>query len=100
LLKVILIVPILGYFGIETTTIVALIVGLGLAVGAMWGGMLDNLVAGAFLVFLKLFKVGDFFNPGEVMGMVTGMAFSSLPLTDSMYSTNLTLHIGVMLNSA
>jgi small conductance mechanosensitive channel len=51
LLKVILIVPILGYFGTETTTIVALLVGLGLSVGAMWGCMLANPVAGAFLVF-------------------------------------------------
>jgi small conductance mechanosensitive channel len=36
----------------------------------MWGGMLSNLSAGAFMVFLKPFKVGDFINAGEVMGTV------------------------------
>src|SRR5208337_4872517 len=53
LLKVILIVAIFGYFGVQTTTIAGLLAGVGLAVGAMWGGMLTNLAAGAFLVFLK-----------------------------------------------
>jgi small conductance mechanosensitive channel len=70
LLKVILIVAIFGYFGVETTTIAGLLAGVGLAVGAMWGGMLSNLAAGAFLVFLKPFKVGDFINAGEVTGTV------------------------------
>jgi small conductance mechanosensitive channel len=70
LLKVILIVAIFGYFGVQTTTIAGLLAGVGLAVGAMWGGMLSNLAAGAFLVFLKPFKAGDFINAGEVLGTV------------------------------
>ncbi len=70
LLKVILIVAIFGYFGVQTTTIAGLLAGVGLAVGAMWGGMLTNLAAGAFLVFLKPFKAGDFIQAGEVMGTV------------------------------
>lgn len=36
----------------------------------MWGGMLSNLAAGAFLVFLKPFKVGDFISAGDVTGTV------------------------------
>jgi small conductance mechanosensitive channel len=70
LLKVILIVAIFGYFGVQTATIAGLLAGVGLAVGAMWGGMLTNLAAGAFLVFLKPFKAGDFIQAGEVMGTV------------------------------
>lgn len=70
LLKVILIVAIFGYFGVQTTTIAGLLAGVGLAVGAMWGGMLTNLAAGAFLVFLKPFKTGDFIQAGEVLGKV------------------------------
>jgi small conductance mechanosensitive channel len=70
LLKVILIVAIFGYFGVQTTTIAGLLAGVGLAVGAMWGGMLTNLSAGAFLVFLKPYKAGDFIHAGEVLGTV------------------------------
>jgi small conductance mechanosensitive channel len=70
LLKVILIVAIFSYFGVETTTIAGLLAGLGLAIGTMWGGMLSNLAAGAFMVFLKPFKVGDFVSAGDVVGTV------------------------------
>jgi small conductance mechanosensitive channel len=70
LLKVILVVAIFSYFGVETTTIAGLLAGVGLAVGTMWGGMLSNLAAGAFMVFLKPFKVGDFVSAGDVVGTV------------------------------
>jgi small conductance mechanosensitive channel len=70
LLKVILIIAIFGYFGVETTSIAALLAGIGLAVGTMWGGLLGNLAAGAFLVFLRPFKVGDFVSAGDVIGTV------------------------------
>jgi small conductance mechanosensitive channel len=70
LLKIILIIAIFGYFGVETTSIAALLAGIGLAVGTMWGGLLGNLAAGAFLVFLRPFKVGDFVSAGDVMGTV------------------------------
>jgi small conductance mechanosensitive channel len=35
-----------------------------------WGGLLANFAAGAFLVFLRPFKVGDFVNVGGVAGTV------------------------------
>src|SRR5512139_1003762 len=38
LLKIILIIAIFGYFGVETTSIAALLAGIGLAIGTMWGG--------------------------------------------------------------
>ncbi len=70
LLKIILIVAIFSYFGFQTTTIAGLLAGLGLAIGTMWGGMMSNLAAGAFLVFLKPFKVGDDIKVGDVTGTV------------------------------
>ncbi|MGO9379777.1 MAG: mechanosensitive ion channel family protein [Dissulfurispiraceae bacterium] len=75
LLKVILIIAIFGYFGVETTSIAALLAGIGLAIGTMWGGLLGNLAAGAFLVFLRPFKVGDFIGTGDVMGTVKEIGF-------------------------
>ncbi len=70
ILRVVLIVSIMGYFGIETTTFAALFAAIGIAIGAAWGGLLANLAAGAFLVFLKPFKVNDFIGAGDVTGTV------------------------------
>ena len=85
LLKVILIVAIFSYFGVETTTIAGLLAGLGLAIGTMWGGMLSNLAAGAFMVFLKPFKVGDFVSAGDVVGTVheIGMFATTIDTPDN-----------------
>jgi small conductance mechanosensitive channel len=69
-LKIALVVAILGYFGVETTTFAALIAGVGVAIGAAWGGLLANFAAGAFLVVLRPFKVGDFITAGGVTGTV------------------------------
>jgi len=69
-LKIALVVAILGYFGVETTTFAALVAGVGIAIGAAWGGLLANFAAGAFLVVLRPFKVGDFVTAGGVTGTV------------------------------
>jgi small conductance mechanosensitive channel len=69
-LNVALIVAILGFFGVETTTFAALIAAGGVAIGVAWGGLLANFAAGAFLVFLRPFKVGDFVSAGGVTGTV------------------------------
>jgi small conductance mechanosensitive channel len=69
-LNIALIVALLGYFGVETTTFAALIAAGGVAIGVAWGGLLANFAAGAFLVFLRPFRVGDFVTAGGVTGTV------------------------------
>ena len=70
LLNVALVVAILGFFGVETTTFAALLAAGGVAIGVAWGGLLANFAAGAFLVFLRPFKVGDVVSAGGVTGIV------------------------------
>jgi small conductance mechanosensitive channel len=69
-LNIALIVAMLGFFGVETTTFAALLAAGGVAIGVAWGGLLSNFAAGAFLVFLRPFKVGDFVSVGGVTGTV------------------------------
>ena len=52
LLNVALVVAILGFFGVETTSFAALLAAGGVAIGVAWGGLLANFAAGAFLVVL------------------------------------------------
>lgn len=70
-LNVLLVIGILGYFGIQTTTFAALIAAAGVAIGLAWSGLLANFAAGAFLIVLRPMKVGDFVSVAGVMGTVT-----------------------------
>jgi small conductance mechanosensitive channel len=69
-LNIVLIVALLGFFGVETTSFAALLAGAGLAIGTAWSGLLANFAAGAFLVILRPFKAGDFVQAGGVTGTV------------------------------
>src|SRR4029453_4265737 len=79
-LNVILVVAILGYFGLETTSFAALLAGVGLAVGAAWAGLLSNFAAGAFLLMFRPFKVGDYILAGGVEGTVHEIGLFTTPI--------------------
>lgn len=88
LLNIALVVSILGYFGVETTTFAALLAGAGLAIGTAWGGLLTNFAAGAFLIVLKPFKSGDFVTVGEVTGTIRhiGLFVTALDTPDNVHT--------------
>ncbi|MDW5441327.1 mechanosensitive ion channel family protein [Polaromonas sp. SM01] len=69
-LNIILVVAILGYFGVETTSFAALVAGAGVAIGAAWSGLLGNFASGIFLLVLRPYVVGDYVNAGGVEGTV------------------------------
>ena len=69
-LNITLVLGILGYFGVQTTSFAALLAGAGLAIGAAWSGLLGNFAAGAFMLVLRPFKAGDFVSVGGVVGTV------------------------------
>ncbi len=70
LLNIALILGILGFFGVETTSLAALMAGVGIAIGAAWSGLLANLAAGVFILILRPFKTGDFISAAGVIGTV------------------------------
>ena len=70
ILRVVLVVAILGFFGIETASFAALLAGAGVAIGAAWSGMLGNFAAGVFLQIFRPINVGDYVEAGGVEGTV------------------------------
>lgn len=84
-LNIILVIGILGYLGMQTTTFAALLAAVGLAIGMAWSGLLANLAAGAFIIVLRPFKVGDFISAGGVTGTVTeiGLFATSINTPDN-----------------
>lgn len=69
-LNITLVVAILGFFGVETTSFAALLAAAGIAIGSAWSGLLSNFASGAFIVILHPFKVGDFISAGGIIGTV------------------------------
>jgi small conductance mechanosensitive channel len=87
-LNIVLVVAILGYFGVETTSFAALVAAMGIAIGAAWGGLLANFAAGAFLIVLRPFKVGDYVKAGGCEGTVKDIGlFASTILTGDNVTT-------------
>jgi len=80
-LNILLVIGILGYFGVQTTTFAALIAAVGLAIGMAWSGLLANLAAGGFIIVLRPFKVGDFICAGGVTGTVTEIGLFATTIT-------------------
>lgn len=84
MLNIVLVIAILGVFGVETTTFAAVIAAAGVAIGVAWGGLLGNFAAGVFLVIFRPFKTGDFVSAGGVIGTVheIGMFATSIDTPD------------------
>jgi small conductance mechanosensitive channel len=84
-LRIVLIVALLGFFGVETTSFAALLAAAGIAIGAAWSGLLANFAAGAFLIVFRPFKVGDFITAGGITGTVTeiGLFTTSINTPDN-----------------
>lgn len=84
-LNIILVVAILSYFGIETTSFAALLAAVGLAIGMAWSGLLANLAAGGFIIVLRPFKVGDVIAISDVSGRVDeiGLFVTALDTADN-----------------
>ncbi len=70
LLYILLIAACMGFLGVQTTTFAAIIGASGLAISMAWSGLLSNFAAGAFLLFLRPFKVGDVVMINNITGTV------------------------------
>jgi len=80
-LNIILVVAILGYFGVETTSFAALVAGAGVAIGAAWSGLLGNFASGIFLLVLRPYQVGNYVMVAGVEGTVLELGLFGTTLT-------------------
>lgn len=87
LLRVVLAVAILGFFGVQTASFAALLAGAGVAIGMAWSGMLGNFAAGVFLQLFRPVAMGDFVTGGGVTGTVedVGMFATTILSPDNVH---------------
>ena len=63
-------IAVLGFFGVETTSIVAMLGAASLAVGLALQGAMSNMAAGVMLMIFRPYKMGDFVEAAGVFGNV------------------------------
>jgi len=66
----IVVIAVLGVFGVQTASLVAVLGAAGLAVGLALQGTLSNFAAGIMLLIFRPFKVGDVVDVGGTTGAV------------------------------
>jgi small conductance mechanosensitive channel len=66
----VVLIAVLGLFGIETTSLVAVLGAAGLAIGLALQGTLSNFSSGVMLLVFRPFKKGDFVEVAGVKGSV------------------------------
>ncbi|MCK7592263.1 mechanosensitive ion channel family protein [Pseudomarimonas salicorniae] len=84
---VLVLVAVLGQFGVQTSSIIALIGAAGLAIGLAFKDTLSNVASGLLLLFLRPFNVGEFVEIGDESGEVReiGLFLTRLRTADGQY---------------
>lgn len=82
---VVVIVAVLGRFGIETTAIVAVLGAAMLAIGFALQGTLSNVAAGVMMALFRPYKLGDFVELADAVGTVKEITlfYTELSTTDN-----------------
>lgn len=70
LIMAFVLIAVLGRFGVETTSIVAVLGAATVAIGLALQGSLSNLAAGVMLLIFRPYKVGDFIDAAGTFGNV------------------------------
>lgn len=70
LIMVFVLIAVLGQFGIQTASLIAVLGALGLAVGLAWDGVLADFAAGIMILVTRPFVVGDTIDCGSANGVV------------------------------
>lgn len=76
-------VAVLGTFGIQTASIVAVLASAGLAIGLAMQGTLANFAAGFMILIFRPFRLGDFIEAGGVSGTVSDLGLFSTGMNTS-----------------
>ena len=63
-------VAVLSQFGVQTTSVIAILGAAGLAIGLALQGTLANVASGVMLLFLRPFNIGDYVDAGGIAGTV------------------------------
>lgn len=70
LAKILVVIALVSYLGIDTSGVTALITSLGVCVGLAVNGALSNLAGGFLILITRPFKIDDYIEVGDYAGTV------------------------------
>jgi len=76
-------IAVLNQFGVQTTSIIAVLAATGLAIGLALQGMLANIASGVMLLFLRPFNVGEYVEAGGIAGTVVEIGLFNTEIKSS-----------------
>ncbi|MFN3508237.1 MAG: mechanosensitive ion channel family protein [Allorhizobium sp.] len=84
---ILVLVTVLGQFGVQTASIIAALGAAGLAIGLALQGTLQNIAAGIMLLVLRPFRVGEYIDTGSISGIIVeiGLFATELKTPDGLY---------------
>ncbi|MBZ9966744.1 mechanosensitive ion channel [Mesorhizobium sp. B292B1B] len=84
---VLVVIMVLGQFGVQTASIIAAIGAIGLAIGLALQGTLQNIAAGIMLLALRPFRIGESVEVGSIAGSVEeiGLFATKLRTSEGVY---------------
>jgi small conductance mechanosensitive channel len=84
---IVTIILVMGQFGVQTTSLIAILGATGLAIGLAMQGTLSNVAAGVMLLILRPFRVGQFVQIASQSGTVReiGLFTTIITTRDSVY---------------
>ena len=101
-LKILVVICLIGYLGIETSGISALIASVGVAAGLAINGTLANLAGGVMILITRPFKVDDYIEAQGEAGVVEEIkiCYTKVKTVDNktVYLPNGTLSSGTIIN--
>ena len=74
---------VLNTFGVQTTSVVAIVGAAGLAIGLALQGTLSNVAAGVMLILFRPIKIGDFVEVAGKMGTVKAISLNFTEMSDT-----------------
>lgn len=80
-LKVLLIIIVVSQLGVKTTSLIALLGAMGLAIGLALQGSLANFAGGVIILVLKPFRLDDWIDAQGVSGSVTEISLFYTKIT-------------------
>ena len=84
---VLVIIMVLGQFGVQTASVLAALGAAGLAIGLALQGTLQNIAAGIMLLVLRPFRVGESIETGNISGTIVdvGLFATELRTAEGVY---------------
>lgn len=101
-LRIVLFIGIIGILGVQTTSMAAMLAGIGVAIGSAFNGSLGNFAGGIMLIIYQPLRIGEFIEFNNVSGQVKAIGILNTAILTgdlkTIFLPNGMLSTGIIIN--